>query len=96
MTPERKKKLRTLLRKKAAEELKKEEERKREQRKNTIVARCGVKKDLVNIINDVKWVKAGMHNIRAAGQMWPVEALILACFNGTDGPMGPYSPRTPD
>ncbi len=53
MTPERKKKLRTLLRKKAAEELKKEEERKREQRKNTIAARCGVKKDLVNTINDV-------------------------------------------
>merc|ERR1719304_7579 len=38
MTPERKKKLRTLLRKKAAEELKKEQERKAE--------RCGTKADL--------------------------------------------------
>ena len=47
MTPERKKKLRTLLRKKAKEELLKEEERKSEERKKTIVERCGIKTDLV-------------------------------------------------
>jgi len=45
MTPERKKKLRTLLRKKAAEELKKEQERKEQERKRVIAERCGVKKD---------------------------------------------------
>jgi len=43
MTPERKKKLRTLLRKKAVEELKKEQERKAEQRITTIAQRCGNK-----------------------------------------------------
>jgi len=41
MTPERKKKLRTLLRKKAADELKKEQERKAEQRKKIIIERTG-------------------------------------------------------
>merc|ERR1711872_949241 len=41
MTPERKKKLRTLLRKKAAEELKKEQERKAEERLRVIAERCG-------------------------------------------------------
>ena len=46
MTPERKKKLRTLLRKKAVEELKKEQERKAEQRIKTIAERCGTKADL--------------------------------------------------
>jgi hypothetical protein len=46
MTPERKKKLRTLLRKKAVEELKKEQERKAEQRIKTIAERCGNKGDL--------------------------------------------------
>ncbi|XP_054721564.1 troponin I-like [Uloborus diversus] len=48
MTPERKKKLRTLLRKKAAEELKKEQERKAEQRKKMIIERCGQPKSLEN------------------------------------------------
>merc|ERR1712189_62488 len=43
MTPERKKKLRTLLRKKAAEELKKEQERKAEERLRVIAERCGNK-----------------------------------------------------
>ena len=47
MTPERKKKLRTLLRKKAVEELKKEQERKAAERIQTIGVRCGSKKDLV-------------------------------------------------
>merc|ERR1712059_236621 len=42
MTPERKKKLRTLLRKKAAEELK----RKAEERLRVIAERCGTKADL--------------------------------------------------
>merc|ERR1739840_9799 len=46
MTPERKKKLRTLLRKKAAEELKKEQERKAEERLRVIAERCGTKADL--------------------------------------------------
>ena len=46
MTPERKKKLRTLLRKKAVEELKKEQERKAAERKRVIDERCGVKRDL--------------------------------------------------
>ena len=46
MTPERKKKLRTLLRKKAVEELKKEQERKAEQRIKTIAERCGSKGNL--------------------------------------------------
>ena len=45
MTPERKKKLRTLLRKKAVEELKKEQERKAAERKRVIDERCGVKRD---------------------------------------------------
>ena len=48
MTPERKKKLRTLLRKKAAEELKKEQERKAEERLRVIAERCGTKADLEN------------------------------------------------
>ncbi len=39
MTPERKKKLRTLLRKKAAEELKKEQERKAAERQRVISER---------------------------------------------------------
>jgi len=46
MTPERKKKLRTLLRKKAAEELKREQERKAEERKKMITERCGQPKDI--------------------------------------------------
>merc|ERR1712126_474548 len=46
MTPERKKKLRTLLRKKAAEELKKEQERKAEERLRVIAERCGTQADL--------------------------------------------------
>ena len=41
MTPERKKKLRTLLRKKAVEELKKEQERKAAERRRVIDQRCG-------------------------------------------------------
>merc|ERR1712161_58515 len=45
MTPERKKKLRTLLRKKAAEELKKEQERKATERQRIIAERCGIKED---------------------------------------------------
>merc|ERR1712018_579489 len=45
MTPERKKKLRTLLRKKAAEELK-EQERKAEERLRVIAERCGTKADI--------------------------------------------------
>ena len=45
MTPERKKKLRTLLRKKAVEELKKEQERKAAERDRVINERCGAKKD---------------------------------------------------
>merc|ERR1711956_180913 len=48
MTPERKKKLRTLLRKKAAEELKKEQERKATERQRIIAERCGIKKDIDN------------------------------------------------
>ena len=48
MTPERKKKLRTLLRKKAAEELKKEQERKAAERQRVISERCGTKKDIEN------------------------------------------------
>jgi len=46
MTPERKKKLRTLLRKKAVEELKKEQERKAAERQRVISERCGTKKDV--------------------------------------------------
>lgn len=46
MTPERKKKLRTLLRKKAAEELKLEQERKATARKAAITERCGQPKNL--------------------------------------------------
>merc|ERR1711937_747521 len=46
MTPERKKKLRTLLRKKAAQEIKLEQERKAEDRLRVIGERCGSKKDL--------------------------------------------------
>ena len=52
MTPERKKKLRTLLRKKAAEELKKEQERKVLMRIKTIDERCGVKKDIESASDD--------------------------------------------
>merc|ERR1712189_93227 len=52
MTPERKKKLRTLLRKKAAEELKKEQERKAEERLRVIAERCGTKADLENASTD--------------------------------------------
>merc|ERR1711915_469024 len=52
MTPERKKKLRTLLRKKAAEELKKEQERKAEERLRVIAERCGTKADLDNASTD--------------------------------------------
>lgn len=48
MTPERKKKLRTLLRKMAAEELKKEQERKAEQRKKIIAERIGAPKPVDN------------------------------------------------
>merc|ERR1712129_584340 len=46
MTPERKKKLRTLLRKKAAEELKATE------RQRIIAERCGIKKDIDNASDD--------------------------------------------
>jgi len=46
MTPERKKKLRTLLRKKAAAELVKEQERKAEERLRVIAERCGTKVEL--------------------------------------------------
>ena len=57
MTPERKKKLRTLLRKKAVEELKKEQERKAEQRQKTISERCGTKKDTESAgVDDLKKV----------------------------------------
>ena len=52
MTPERKKKLRTLLRKKAAEELKKEQERKAAERHRIIGERCGIKKDIENASDD--------------------------------------------
>merc|ERR1712076_310171 len=52
MTPERKKKLRTLLRKKAAEELKKEQERKAAERQRVISERCGTKKDIENASED--------------------------------------------
>ncbi|KFM59282.1 Troponin I, partial [Stegodyphus mimosarum] len=48
MTPERKKKLRTLLRKKAAEELKREQERKAEERRKMIIERCGEPKNVEN------------------------------------------------
>merc|ERR1712076_189851 len=55
MTPERKKKLRTLLRKKAAEELKKEQERKAEERLRVIAERCGTKADIENAsVDDLK------------------------------------------
>merc|ERR1712003_572208 len=53
MTPERKKKLRTLLRKKAAEELKKEQERKAEERLRVIAERCGTKAD-IDSMDDLK------------------------------------------
>merc|ERR1711953_1384322 len=52
MTPERKKKLRTLLRKKAAEELKKEQERKALERQRVISERCGPKKDVESASDD--------------------------------------------
>eukprot|EP00091_Calanus_sinicus_P001039 TRINITY_DN1098_c0_g1_i6.p1 TRINITY_DN1098_c0_g1~~TRINITY_DN1098_c0_g1_i6.p1 ORF type:complete len:103 (+),score=28.96 TRINITY_DN1098_c0_g1_i6:132-440(+) len=52
MTPERKKKLRTLLRKKAAEELKKEQERKAEERLRVIAERCGQKADFETASTD--------------------------------------------
>ena len=52
MTPERKKKLRTLLRKKAAEELKKEQERKAAERQRVIAERCGAKKDVESASDD--------------------------------------------
>merc|ERR1712123_336366 len=52
MTPERKKKLRTLLRKKAAEELKKEQERKAEERLRVIGQRCGTKADMESASTD--------------------------------------------
>jgi len=52
MTPERKKKLRTLLRKKAAEELKKEQERKALERQRVISERCGPKKDVESASED--------------------------------------------
>ena len=52
MTPERKKKLRTLLRKKAKEELQKEQERKAEQRIKIIAERCGSKGDLESMSED--------------------------------------------
>lgn len=52
MTPERKKKLRTLLRKKAVEELKKEQERKAEERVQTIAERCGSKAEIDNMSED--------------------------------------------
>ncbi len=55
MTPERKKKLRTLLRKKAVEELKKEQERKAAERKRVIDERCGTKADFeAASIDDLK------------------------------------------
>merc|ERR1711997_639803 len=55
MTPERKKKLRTLLRKKAAEELNKEQERKAEERLRVIAERCGTKADIENAsVDDLK------------------------------------------
>merc|ERR1712156_144578 len=60
MTPERKKKLRTLLRKKAAEELKKEQERKAEERLRVIAARCGTKADIDNAsVDDLKKICQG-------------------------------------
>lgn len=46
MTPERKKKLRTLLRQKAAEELKREQERKAGERREAIAKRIGSKQNL--------------------------------------------------
>merc|ERR1712126_577386 len=52
MTPERKKKLRTLLRKKAAEELKKEQERKAEERLRVIAERCGTKAEFDSASTD--------------------------------------------
>merc|ERR1712157_455782 len=53
MTPERKKKLRTLLRKKAAEEQK--QERKAEERLRVIAERCGTKADIDNAsVDDLK------------------------------------------
>ena len=60
MTPERKKKLRTLLRKKAAEELKKEQERKAEERLRVIAERCGIKADIDNAsVDDLKKICQG-------------------------------------
>merc|ERR1712018_896911 len=59
MTPERKKKLRTLLRK-AAEELKKEQERKAEERLRVIAERCGTKADLeAASVDDLKKICQG-------------------------------------
>merc|ERR1711923_621513 len=60
MTPERKKKLRTLLRKKAAEELKKEQERKAEERLRVIAERRGTKADIDNAsVDDLKKICQG-------------------------------------
>merc|ERR1712071_731863 len=57
MTPERKKKLRTLLRKKAAEELKKEQERKAEERLRVIAERCGTKAEIdASSMDDLKGI----------------------------------------
>merc|ERR1711935_142007 len=52
MTPERKKKLRTLLRKKAAEEIKLEQERKAEERLRVIGERCGTKENIEDASTD--------------------------------------------
>lgn len=52
MTPERKKKLRTLLRQKAAEELKREQERKATERREGIAKRIGTKQNLDGLSQD--------------------------------------------
>merc|ERR1711935_1277541 len=52
MTPERKKKLRTLLRKTAAEEIKLEQERKAEERLRVIGERCGTKENIEDASTD--------------------------------------------
>merc|ERR1712110_308489 len=68
MTPERKKKLRTLLRKKAAEELKKEQERKAEERLRVIAERCGTKADIENAsVDDLKKIAS---NTLTNGTNW--------------------------
>jgi len=68
MTPARKNKLRQLLRKKAAEELKRQAERKAEERRQMLIQRTGIPKDLSNaneaeIITILKEYQQRLYNL---------------------------------